>query len=45
MALWEGRFKKELDKQANDFNASIFFDKRLDQRSGQGGIHDLSNKA
>lgn len=38
MALWEGRFKKELDKQANDFNASIFFDKRLYKEDVEGSI-------
>ena len=38
MALWEGRFKKELDKQANDFNASIYFDKRLYKEDIEGSI-------
>lgn len=38
MALWEGRFKKELNKQANDFNASIFFDKRLYKEDIMGSI-------
>jgi argininosuccinate lyase len=29
MALWKGRFEKELDKQVNDFASSLSFDKRL----------------
>ena len=29
MALWEGRFKKELDSKTNDFNSSIRFDSRM----------------
>jgi len=29
MALWEGRFKKELDTRTNDFNSSISFDKKM----------------
>lgn len=29
MVLWEGRFKKELNKQTNDFNSSISFDNRM----------------
>lgn len=29
MAMWEGRFKKELDTRTNDFNSSISIDKRL----------------
>jgi argininosuccinate lyase len=29
MALWQGRFKKELDSNVNDFNSSLSFDKRL----------------
>ena len=29
MAMWEGRFKKELDNRTNDFNSSISIDKRL----------------
>ena len=27
--LWKGRFKKELAKETNDFNASIHFDSRM----------------
>ena len=26
MAMWVGRFKKEIDSQVNDFNSSISFD-------------------
>lgn len=29
MAMWAGRFKKELDKEVNDFNSSISFDSRM----------------
>lgn len=29
MALWSGRFKKELDEQINDFNSSLQFDYKL----------------
>ncbi|MDO5014823.1 MAG: argininosuccinate lyase [Clostridia bacterium] len=29
MKLWEGRFKKSLDKTADEFNSSISFDKNL----------------
>ena len=29
MAMWEGRFKKELDSKVNIFNSSISIDKRL----------------
>ncbi|HPU59094.1 MAG TPA: argininosuccinate lyase, partial [Candidatus Avimonas sp.] len=29
MKLWEGRFRKELDKKTNDFNSSISFDSRM----------------
>ena len=28
MAMWAGRFKKELNKQVNDFNSSLSFDSR-----------------
>lgn len=38
MALWEGRFEKELDKKTNDFNASINFDKRLYKEDITGSI-------
>lgn len=29
MAMWAGRFKKELNKEVNDFNSSIRFDHRM----------------
>jgi len=29
MAMWAGRFKKELNKEVNDFNSSISFDSRM----------------
>ena len=29
MKLWGGRFTKETDKVANDFQASIHFDQRM----------------
>ena len=27
--MWAGRFEKQLDKVADDFNSSIHFDKKL----------------
>ena len=27
--MWAGRFEKALDKQADDFNSSIHFDKKI----------------
>lgn len=38
MALWEGRFKKELDSRTNDFNSSISFDSRMYKQDIQGSI-------
>ena len=38
MPLWTGRFKKQLDKQTNDFNASIGFDSRMAQQDIQGSV-------
>ena len=38
MPLWQGRFQKELDKQTNDFNASIGFDSRMAQQDIRGSI-------
>lgn len=38
MALWEGRFKKELDARTNDFNSSIKFDYRMYAQDIQGSI-------
>lgn len=29
MAMWDGRFKKEIDSKTNEFNSSIKFDSRL----------------
>ena len=38
MALWEGRFKKELDSRTNDFNSSISFDKVMYKQDITGSI-------
>ena len=38
MPLWQGRFQKELDKQTNDFNASISFDSRMAQQDIRGSV-------
>ena len=38
MAMWEGRFKKELDSRTNDFNSSISIDKRLYMHDIMGSI-------
>ena len=38
MPLWTGRFKKSLDKQTNDFNASIGFDSRMAKQDIQGSV-------
>lgn len=38
MPLWEGRFKKNLDKKTNDFNSSISFDMRMYKQDIQGSI-------
>ena len=38
MKLWGGRFSKETDKLANDFNSSISFDSRLYQEDIEGSI-------
>ena len=38
MALWEGRFKKELDIRTNDFNSSIKFDSRMYMQDITGSI-------
>lgn len=38
MALWEGRFKKELDTRTNDFNSSIRFDSRMYKQDIEGSI-------
>ena len=34
--LWKGRFKKELAKETNDFNASIHFDRARAERNFSG---------
>lgn len=38
MALWEGRFKKELDPKTNDFNSSIKFDFRMYKQDIEGSL-------
>lgn len=38
MKLWGGRFSKETDSLANDFQSSIHFDQRLYQQDIQGSI-------
>lgn len=38
MALWAGRFKKEINSQVNDFNSSISFDQRMIQHDIYGSI-------
>ena len=38
MALWEGRFKKELNSKTNDFNSSISFDSRMYKQDITGSI-------
>ncbi len=36
--LWNGRFKKELAKETNDFNSSISFDSRMFEEDIRGSI-------
>ncbi len=38
MAMWDGRFKKNIDKKTNDFNSSIHFDKRMYKHDILGSI-------
>jgi len=38
MALWQGRFKKELNEQVNDFNSSLPFDNKLFKEDIIGSI-------
>ncbi|MBR3786633.1 MAG: argininosuccinate lyase [Firmicutes bacterium] len=38
MALWGGRFEKEMDEIVKYFNASIFFDQRMYKEDIQGSI-------
>ena len=36
--MWAGRFKKELNKEFNDFNSSISFDYRMFESDIMGSI-------
>ena len=36
--MWEGRFSKALDQQADDFNSSIHFDSRMYRQDIQGSM-------
>ncbi|MDE7121469.1 MAG: argininosuccinate lyase, partial [Oscillospiraceae bacterium] len=38
MALWAGRFSKEVDETVNAFNSSIAFDARMYRQDIQGSI-------
>lgn len=38
MALWAGRFKKEIDSKVNDFNSSVAFDQRMYKQDITGSI-------
>lgn len=38
MALWAGRFKKEIDAQVNAFNSSISFDSRMYEQDIKGSL-------
>ncbi len=38
MALWAGRFKKEIDSRTNDFNSSIRFDARMYKNDIAGSL-------
>jgi len=38
MALWGGRFKKDMDEIVKEFNASILFDKRMFNDDIDGSI-------
>lgn len=38
MAMWDGRFKKELDERTNDFNSSIKIDKRFYKYDIKGSL-------
>ncbi len=38
MKLWDGRFSKNASQQLNDFNSSIFFDKRMYKEDIKGSI-------
>ena len=36
--MWEGRFSKALDQQADDFNSSIHFDSRMFRQDIKGSM-------
>ncbi|MBQ6825004.1 MAG: argininosuccinate lyase [Clostridia bacterium] len=36
--MWAGRFQKELDREADDFNSSIHFDSRMFRQDIQGSV-------
>ena len=36
--MWAGRFEKALDKQADDFNSSIHFDKKMYKQDILGSL-------
>lgn len=38
MALWGGRFQKEMDQMVKEFNASIFFDQRMYNEDIDGSV-------
>ena len=40
--MWAGRFAKELDSTADDFNSSISFDKRMFRQDIRGSIAHAS---
>ena len=40
--LWTGRFKKQLDSAANDFNSSIRFDSRMYRQDVEGSVAHAS---
>ena len=42
MKLWAGRFSKDIDGAANDFNSSIAFDKRLYREDIEGSLAHAS---
>ena len=42
MALWSGRFEKAMDELVEEFNASIFFDKRLYDCDIEGSISHVT---
>ena len=38
MAMWDGRFEKEIDSRTNDFNSSIKFDYKMYKQDIKGSI-------